>query len=172
MNFWSSTLAFPYTKYSSTDKYVLKYKYQVQVLYLTPTLVHSYELPSEYDVHQIEQEKEIKDIGVVDSLLSFKQHIYRKIDTANKIIGIIRRSYKYLDTEMFIPLYKCLIMSHFDYAVTVWDPYILKLIDDIESVQRRATVLIPEIKKLSYPERLQKLGLPTMAYRRARARGK
>ena len=69
---------------------------------------------------------------------------------------------------MFIPLYKCLIRSHFDYAVTVWDPYILKLIDDIESVQRRATVLIPEIKKLSYPERLQKLGLPTLAYRHAR----
>ena len=28
--------------------------------------------------------------------------------------------------------------------------------------------MIPEIKKLSYPERLQKLGLPTLAYRRAR----
>ena len=41
--FWSSTststLTFPYIKYSSTDKYVLKYKYQVQVLYLTPTLM-------------------------------------------------------------------------------------------------------------------------------------
>ena len=37
-----STLTFPYTKYSSTsstDKYVLKYKYQIQVLYLIPTLV-------------------------------------------------------------------------------------------------------------------------------------
>ena len=49
----------------------------------------------------------------------------------------------------------------------MWDPYILKLIDDIESVQR-ATVLIPEIKKLSYPERLEKLGLLTLAYRCAR----
>ena len=43
--FWSSTskstLTFPHTKYSNTDKYVLKYKYQVQVLYLTPTLVYS-----------------------------------------------------------------------------------------------------------------------------------
>ena len=27
-----------YSSTSSTDKYVLKYKYQVQVLYLTPTL--------------------------------------------------------------------------------------------------------------------------------------
>ena len=35
--------AFPphYTTASSTDKYVLKYKYQVQVLYLTPTLARS-----------------------------------------------------------------------------------------------------------------------------------
>ena len=35
-------MTFPYTKYSSTsstDKYVLKYKYQVQVLYLNPTLL-------------------------------------------------------------------------------------------------------------------------------------
>ena len=72
---------------------------------------------------------------------------------------------------MFIPLYKCPIRSHFDYAVTVLDPYILKLIDDTESVQRRAIVLIPEIKKLGYPERLQKLGLPTLACRRAGAGG-
>ena len=100
-------------------------------------MVHSYELSSVNGVHQIEQVQEIKDIGVtVDSLLSFQQHIYRNIDTANKIIGIIRRSYKYLDTEMFIPLYKYLIRSHFDYAVTVWDPYILKLIDDIKSVKK------------------------------------
>ena len=67
---------------------------------------------------------------------------------------------------MFIPLCKCLIRSRFDYAVTVWDPYFLKISDDIKSVQIRATIFIPEIKKLSYPERLQKLGLPTLAYRR------
>ena len=36
---------------------------------------------------------------------------------------------------MFIPFYKCLISILT--IVTVWDPYILKLIDDIESVQRR-----------------------------------
>ena len=52
--------------------------------------------------------------------------------------------------------------------VTYATPYILKLIDNIESVQRRATILIPKIKKLSYPERLQKLGLSTLAYRHAR----
>ena len=65
-------------------------------------------------------------------------------------------------------MYKCLVRSHFEYAVSVWDPYKVKHITDIEDVQRRATKLIPEIKKLCYPERLKKLNLPTLAYRRIR----
>ena len=73
-------------------------------------------------------------------------------------------SYRYLDIKMFIPLYKCLVRSHFDYAVTVWDPYVLKLVDDIESVQRRATALITELKNLSYSERLQNSELRTQKF--------
>ena len=47
----------------------------------------------------------------------------------------------------------------------MWDPYKVKHITDIEDVQRRATKLIPEIKKLCYPERLKKLNLLTLACR-------
>ena len=43
----------------------------------------------------------------MDSELSFDEHINIKIDTANKIVGIIRRSYRYLNCEIFLPLYKC-----------------------------------------------------------------
>ena len=56
----------------------------------------------------------------------------------------------------------------FDYAMIIWNPHTVKYIESIEGVQRRATKVIPEIKKLSYPERLKYLRLPTMAYRRAR----
>ena len=38
----------------------------------------------------------------------------------------------------------------------------------IEDVQRRATKLILEIIKICYLERLKKLNLPTLAYRRIR----
>ena len=97
---------------------------------------------------------------------SYNVHRHRhNVDTVNMII---RRSYRYLDIKMFIPLHKCLVRSHFDYAVTVRDSYVSKLVDDIESVQRRATTIIPELKNLSYSERLQKVGLPTLEYRRAR----
>ena len=38
----------------------------------------------------------------------------------------------------------------------------------LESVQRRATKLIPDLKHLEYTERLSRLNLPTLFYRRAR----
>ena len=39
----------------------------------------------------------------------------------------------------------------------------------IEGVQRRATAMIKKCKCLSYEERLRKLGIPTLEYRRHRA---
>ena len=119
--------------------------------------------------HVIEKVDSIKDIRVtIDSNLTFNEHINIKIDTANKILGIIRRSYRFLNCETFLPLYRSIVRSHFDYAVSVWDPYKIKHISDIEDVQRRATKIIHEIKNLNYPERLRKLKLPTQSYRRIR----
>ena len=39
----------------------------------------------------------------------------------------------------------------------------------LENTQRRATRLIPSLKGLSHPERLRRLGLPKLEYRRERA---
>ena len=44
----------------------------------------------------------------------------------------------------------------------------MKYIEKIESVQKRVTKQLPGMKNLSHPERLKKLGLPTLAYRRIR----
>ena len=113
--------------------------------------------------------EDIKDIGVtIDCHLKFEKHINGKIVTANKLVGIIRRSFMFLNEEIFVPLYKSLVRSHFDYGMSVWTPHLVKYIKAIESVQRRATKMIPTIKDLSYSERLKKLKLPTLAYRRAR----
>jgi len=46
-------------------------------------------------------------------------------------------------------------------------PKVVKHKDEIENVQRRATKQLPGMSNLSYPERLQKLKLPT-AYQRIR----
>ena len=61
--------------------------------------------------------EDIKDIGVtIDCHLKFEKHINGKIVTANKLVGIIRRSFMFLNEEIFVPLYKSLVRSHFDYG--------------------------------------------------------
>ena len=50
----------------------------------------------------------------------------------------------------------------------VWSPYLKKHIQALENVQRRATKLVPEVRDLPYEQRLSRLKLPTLAYRRAR----
>ena len=48
-----------------------------------------------------------KDIGVtIDEKLNFERHMNAKINKANSIMGLIRRSYVYLDEESFLLLYK------------------------------------------------------------------
>ena len=115
---------------------------------------------------KVEQEK---DIGViVDDQLRFHRHISEKVTKANNVIGIIRRSFTHLNEEIFLKLYKALVRPHLEYAAVVWSPSYKKYIKSIENVQRRATKQIPGMSDLSYEERLRKLQLPTLVYRRAR----
>jgi ribonuclease P/MRP protein subunit RPP40 len=110
-----------------------------------------------------------KDLGVVvDNCLNFEAHIYSKIKTANKMIGVISRNFRYLDSSSFILLYKSMVRSQVEYAEAVWNPYKIKLIEAIEKVQRRATKKITRLRNMSYCERLHFLCLPTLVYRRLR----
>ena len=70
---------------------------------------------------------------------------------------------------MFLNLYKSIIRPHLEYATPVWSPLYKKDKIIIENVQRSATKLVATCKNLPYQERLRKLGLPTLEYRRERA---
>ncbi len=74
-----------------------------------------------------------------------------------------------MDRITFIKLYKSLVRSHLDYAVSLWSPHHMMCIEDIEKVQRRATKMVIECKGMNYSDRLRFLSLPTLAYRRVRA---
>ena len=90
------------------------------------------------------------------------------INKANRLLGIIRRSFCALDNNSFTLLYKAIVRPHLEYAATIWNPYKKGYIDGLEKVQRRATKLLQNISHLSYPERLAALSLPTLVYRRIR----
>ena len=130
---------------------------------------HEYVIHDVNNRHVLDQVECEKDIGVIfDSNLQFDIHINEKVNKANGIFSMIRRSYKYLSKESFMPLYKGLVRSNLEYANSVWAPYKMKHIEALERVQQRATRSLPELKGLNYEERLRTLKLPTLVYRRIR----
>ena len=127
-----------------------------------------YTLGSSPPIKLRDSDKE-KDIGVViDSNLSFESHMHEKINAANSVMGIIRRTFDFLDESTFLTLYKSLVRPHLEYANQVWAPNLQKHVTALENVQRRATKLVPGLRDLSYEERLRKVKLPSLAYRRLR----
>ena len=55
-----------------------------------------------------------------------------------------------------------------EYGNTIWYPFLRKDIESVEKIQKRAAKLIPELKDMTYTERLKKLKLPSLAHRRRR----
>ena len=110
-----------------------------------------------------------KDLGVyVQENLKFDKHISLTVHRANKLVGLIKRAFSYLDEETLLVLYKTIIRPILDYGNTIWFPTLKKDIGAIENVQRRVTSLLPKLSHLSYEERLRALNLTTLHYRRYR----
>ena len=83
-------------------------------------------------------------------------------------MGLIRRTFAYLDESLFKKLYITFVRPHIEYAQSVWSPHLLKYIKQLENVQIRATAQVDGLKNMEYSERLKKLDLPTLVYRRKR----
>ncbi len=88
---------------------------------------------------------------------------------ANRNLGMIFRSFTFIDKSMFLNLYKSLVRPHLEYASPIWSPMYKKDRIAIENVQRRATRLVRSLKNQTYEQRLKTLGLPSLEYRRSRA---
>ena len=129
-----------------------------------------YTMQTETGEIKVEKVQSEKDLGVIfDQKLKFTEHIISKVNKANRNVGLIFRTFTFMDKDMFLNLYKSVVRPHLEYASTIWYPMYKKDIIQIENVQRRATRLVKCIKHLPYEERLKTLGLPSLEYRRERA---
>ena len=70
---------------------------------------------------------------------------------------MIRRSFKYMDKEIFVQLFTSRVRPILEYGNVIWNPRLIRDIDAIERVQRRATKTVPGISTVSYPDRLRTL---------------
>ena len=121
-----------------------------------------------YRIHECELDHvfEEKDLGVhIDAELKFVEHMSAKIKKANSIVGLIRRSFSYLDSKLFKKLYTTFVRPHVEYAQAVWSPHLIKHVNMIENVQKRTTKLVDELHDLDYPERQKWVDLPTLSHR-------
>ena len=110
-----------------------------------------------------------KDLGVTISAdMKVSEQCGIAGSKGNQIIGLIWINITYNKKKLIMPLYKAIVRPHLEYFIQAWRPYRKKDIDTLERIQRRATKIIPELRDLSYEERLTKCGLTTLETRRLR----
>ena len=132
-------------------------------------------IPTQYTLHgqTLEVVPSARYLGVdIASDLSWKPHIARITNSANKSLGFLRRNLKAKSPELGEVAYKSIVGPLLEYAAPVWDPHIQEDIQRIEMVQRRAArwVLSDYSPSSSVSDMLGRLGWRTLEQQRADSR--
>ena len=107
----------------------------------------------------------MRDLGVIiDSELKFHSHTNSAASKANRILSFISKSFINLSSDMLPILYKSLVRPLLEYGNPVWGPFYIPDQRIVESIQRRATRLVPCIRHLTYADRLSILSIPSLLY--------
>ena len=88
----------------------------------------------------------------------FFKYIEIQVNKANKILGVIRRSYKCIDNEMLKILFIDLVRLHLEFSNLVWFPTLIKN-RKLIGVQKRTCKLISEFRNMPYELRLRRIKL-------------
>ena len=111
----------------------------------------------------------IKDLGIlISNNCNFREHVHYISSKANRVLGIIKKSFMSRNTRVLLLLYKSKVRPILEFGSILWCPYRDFLSDEIENVQRRFTRLFPDLRTLQYKDRLGQLGLLSLRARRLR----
>ena len=110
---------------------------------------------------------EFNDLGLLGSHnLSWNSYVNRIVYSANRMLGLISRTYKGLfDVPTLKTLYCSLMRSQLEYSSIVRSPHTRRNIDLIERVQKRATKLILKSDS-NYESPLKEINLVSLEQRR------
>ena len=116
----------------------------------------------------LEKVSSFKYLGVnITDDLSWANHTSVIASKARKILGLLYRHFSsWSPPEALLQLYKSLVRPHLEYASQVWNPHLVKDIDQLENVQKFALKICFKQWDSSYSDLLQSSNLPTLANRR------
>ena len=75
------------------------------------------------------------------------------------MLGFISRNVGHKSKEVMKTLCNAYVRPHLEYCVQAWSPHYQKDLVMLEKVQRRATRLVSELKRLDYETRLKELNM-------------
>ena len=113
--------------------------------------------------------EEERDLGIwTDSSLKPGLQCLKAASNANRMLGMILKSFHYRSKQSLVPLYKSLVRPKLEFAVAAWNPWYEKDINCLEKVQKRLIRSLSNVRGESYEEKLKDAGLTTLRDRRKR----
>jgi len=117
----------------------------------------------------LEEVHDEKDLGViVQENLKVDRQVTSAVKKANRVLGMINKTFVNKNQEIMVKLYKSLVRPHLEYGIQAWRPHFEKDKNALEKVQRRMTRMIADLKDLPYESRLKRIGITTLETRRLR----
>lgn len=100
--------------------------------------------------------------------LKWSKHVEQIVHKANKVLGLLKRTVCGKNKDIFSNLYKTLVRPILEYACPVWSPHLIKDIDEIENIQKRASriALGQRRQEMAYKERCKILKWNSFVQRR------
>lgn len=110
-----------------------------------------------------------RDLGVhISSDLRWRTHINLIVSKANRVLGMLLRTFTSRDDDLWRLLYISLVRPHLEFASPVWNPHLKGDVEALERIQRKATRIPTSMRGLEYEDRLKIWGLTTLKERRVR----
>ena len=101
---------------------------------------------------------------IVRNDLKVSSQCVKVVNTANQVLGMIKRTFSYKTVDNLLSLYKSLVKPHLEYRMQASSPHLRKDIDLLEGLQRR----VLGWDKNSYSDRLTICNLLKLEDRRLR----
>ena len=118
---------------------------------------------------ELDKIKMEKDLGIIiNDKLKAADQVVEARKKALGMLGAIYRNVSYKGEEVIRKLYCAYVRPILEYCVQAWSPTLEKDGRLLERVQKRATKMVTGLRLLSYEDRLRKLDLFSLKYRRLR----